>query len=391
MKHDADSGDEEVMTPADQMRLDAWLEAARNADVTSPEDAAADASPQRRAEHVRRLAENIDLASQQKAAIAKRRARAPWYAFAVAACFALVAASAGLGAFDDDAEETPAVAESGASLRQVVGTVIATRPDGQNQIVSAETVVALGDEISTTAEGFASLEAGKARVDLSSATTVALEELAAESQTFHLHAGRVDVSVPKVPGVKRQVKVRTSNALVVVYGTVFSVEVAKRDGKEVTSVGVSRGLVSVDHAGARIMLGPGSQWNSVDGLQGEDAKKDGEDASPTPPTPETDEPKEGQVRSAGRVRAASSKNVANVGKPAVEEEEVVELKAESDLAAQNRLFERAMNDRDAGNDELAVSRLRELLATYPKSPLRTTARAELRAAMRRQKEATKGD
>ncbi len=360
MKRKFESGDNESLLAGEQARLDAWLEAARSADVPSAEEAHLDASPDRRAEHVRTLAATIEVAAKQKQ---KRRALLPWYGFAAAACFALVATAAGLGGFesDDQQDAAPTAVQSGASLRQVVGTVIAVHPNGENQIVGADTVVSPGDEISTTAEGFASLEADKARVDLSSATTVQLEQLEAESQTFHLHVGRVDVSVPKVPGTKRQVKVRTPDALVSVHGTVFSVEVAKRDGKEVTSVGVTRGLVSVDHGGRRIMLPAGSQWNSIDGRLGEKPE--------TAPAPKVEEPKVEKHRA---VRRTTPPKI-----------------MQSDLAEQNRLFERAVQHRDSGNDELAIKGLRQLLAKHPTSPLRTTAQAELRAALRRSRQASK--
>lgn len=362
--------EDEDLAPSEQRRLDAWLDAARNADLTALEERPSSA-PERRALHVQRLAKLIQAVPEARTT--PRRWRGLWtWAAAAAAGLLLIVGAAKVNHFGPfRVEQSPPVASTpGASLRQVVGSVIARHPNGENSIMSADARVAAGDEISTTAEGFASLEVDKARVDLSNATTLQLETLGAESQIFHLQAGRVDVSVPKVPGKKRRLEVKTVDTLVTVLGTAFSVEFAHLDGEPLTSVNVTRGVVAVDRGGRRVTLHPGESWNSRDGKAGQ-TQAAAEDAPPVavPAAPVEAPP----------IRRAPP--------PAVVRPETETETEASQLAAQNRLFEQALHARDQGDDRLAARRLRQLLAKYPDAPLRSTVRAELRAATKRLAEA----
>lgn len=397
-----DSSDE--LASRDNERLDWWLDAARNADLSEFERGSVSgqsasgqsvsgqsvsgqsasgqsasgqsasgqqrtAQSQRRAAHIQQLSDVISAASAQRTRGVSRRL----WVFAAAAGLALVTGALALGMWS--ARDTGAVAVASeaegetASLRQVFGKVIATQADGKNRVIGPDTHVHRGDEISTTAEAFASLEAGAARVDLSSATTLQLEELEPETQVFRLNAGRVDVSVPKVPGRNRLVKVTTENAIVTVHGTVFSVEVRHEDRKPITTVGVTRGLVSVDLAGERVMLGAGESWNSRDGRSAEQVPP------PVNPVAEasvelTEETVVPRARVVRRVPAAPASVQASKA-------------SASDLAEQNRLFGQALRARDQGDDAAAIAHLRQLLGEYPGSPLRTTAQAELGSAKKR--------
>jgi hypothetical protein len=277
-------------------------------------------------------------------------------------------------------ELTAATGGATANLRQVVGKVIATRPGGQNRVVGADTPMVVGDELSTAAEAFASLEVGKARVDLSAATTLQLSELDTATQRFYLQAGRVDVSVPRVPGEPRLVQVTTADAKVTVHGTVFSVEVRQDEAGPVTTVGVTRGLVGVERKAAfgtlqsEVLLHPGETWNSRSGQVSSalGAVKGPRLASGT------------KARGASKATAPETREVRDEAVSSASDP--AEARRASDLAEQNRLFELAMRARDRGDDERAAQVLKQLLGAHPDSPLKATAQAELARANRRLEE-----
>src|SRR5690606_27610945 len=100
------------------------------------------------------------------------------------------------------------------------------------------------------------------RVDLTSATTVELVRTSGHDQAYRLRAGRVDVSVPHVPGESRRVEVITPDSVVKVRGTVFSVEVEATNGVNVTRVEVTRGSVGVEWSGQLHIVNAGDNWGS---------------------------------------------------------------------------------------------------------------------------------
>lgn len=415
------------MGPNEQQRLQTWLDAARRgqdsaleaasgAGATGPAgDGVVDfADRQRRARHVRALTELVRRAPLQR--LRARRDRWTLLGAAAAAVFALGVGGAALfGGSDgsiangaaggettqseiaslntkDATGEAEGAPRLSGNLRQVVGKVIATQPGGENRVVGPDTPVVAGDELSTAAEAFASLEAGKTRVDLSAATTVRLTQLDATTQTFFLQAGRVDISVPRVPGEQRLVQVTTADAKVTVHGTVFSVETKMDELGPVTTVGVTRGLVAVERvAGSRVgeetsvMLHPGESWNSRAGRSTSvlGAVKAAEADHATGAKRAT--------RVARGARSAAPKSNTEVRalhevesvSPPSESEANSAKKPNSDLGEANRLFELAMRARDRGDERGAIQSLRQLLSAYPDSPLKGTAQTELTQATRR--------
>ncbi len=342
------------MHPTDREELEQWLDQVRDVDVDELQRIHA---PQ---QQLARGAQLRNLSSLIREAPARRRAerRNRIFAFAAAASVALAGSFAGFSSWTASGDDQVAVVTD-ASLRQVFGKVLTTRPDGKTEVVSESTRVGGGDEISTTAEAFASLESGKARLDLSSATTVQLKEIADDAQTFHLQAGRVDVSVAKVPGNERLVKVTTTDSVVTVHGTVFSVEVGASDDGPVTRVGVTRGLVQVQNAGRSVMLRAGQRWSSLDA----------ERRDVTTPEP--------------RAEASGAESEVEPSTQATKPRRPSSGTKTSSLAKQNRLFSLGLRARDRGDDEAALTRFRELLAKYPDSPLRATVQSEMIAAKKR--------
>jgi hypothetical protein len=417
------------MDPNEPQRLQTWLDAARrgqdsaleaasSAGATGPTgDGVVDfADRQRRARHVRALTELIRRAPLQR--LRARRDRWTLLGAAAAAVFALGVGGAALfGGSDgsiaksaagvdpagaevagvnakDAAEDAEGATRVSGNLRQVVGKVIATQPGGENRVVGPDTPVVAGDELSTAAEAFASLEAGKARVDLSAATTVRLTQLDATTQTFFLQAGRVDISV-RVPGEQRLVQVTTADAKVTVHGTVFSVETKMDELGPVTTVGVTRGLVAVERvAGARVgeetsvMLHPGESWNSRAGrltsalgaVKATDADHGTGAKRATSAARMARGSRSAVLKSNTEVRALHEVDTST---PSTESEANSAKKPNSELGEANRLFELAMRARDRGDERGAIQNLRQLLSAYPDSPLKGTAQTELTQATRR--------
>jgi hypothetical protein len=388
------------VNPTDQERLGAWLQAARagadsaEREAAAPDDGVTDLGErQRRVSHLRRLSALVRNIPVLRAKQARDR-RFVWAGASVLAAAAVMVLS--VGAFGLlPQSDTPAVAQRApsASLRQVVGKVVATRPDGQNHVVSAEAQVLVGDEVSTTADAFASLEAGRARVDLSAATTLQLAELESDSQVFRLQAGRVDVSVPKLPGNEAQrIQVTTADATVTVHGTVFSVEVLRSDNGSITNVAVTRGLVAVERKGARVLLQPGDSWSSRSEpepkAQKPSAPSQKPSAQPGESTAEAAAVPIKPARAAKAAQLAQRPKADSTFEEGAEAQQRGALKSAAEtersrLAEQNRLFEHAMRARDRGEDQRVVGQLRQLLSSHPDSPLQSTALSELAAARRR--------
>ncbi len=333
----------ETNTPLDP-GLARWLEPLRELNPAVSEGAD-DAQQLRRAEHIQKLSALIRNvpATQQRT---KRRTQWAW-GFAAAAAMAVAA-----GATLFVQTQQPVVAthqvnnNDNANLRQLWGQVVARRHGGKTEVLAAGSGIGAGDELSTTAEGYASLDVGRVRVDLSSATTVELMRTETRNQAYRLRAGRVDLSVPHVPAEKQNLEVVTPNATVRVRGTVFSVEVDNQSGTPVTRVQVTRGSVGVEHNGSQQIVEAGQTWSSVN------AAVDDVVAA---------EPEE---------KAEPLANGATVGQRNQSPER-------SSLREQNQLYSRALQAQRRGNHRLAVQLFSTLIRKYPDSPLGPSAESEL--------------
>jgi hypothetical protein len=340
----------ETNTPLDP-GLARWLEPLRELNPSASEIAPDDAHQLRRAEHIQRLSAMI---RSVPAVQTQTRRKSQWLWGIAAAAAMLVAAGGTLLA----QAQQPAVAvqeadsSEGANLRQLWGQVVARRHGGQTEVLRAGSAIGTGDELSTTAEGYASLDVGRVRVDLSSATTMELMRTETRNQAYQLRAGRVDVSVPHVPSEKQQLEVITPNATVHVRGTVFSVEVDNHSGAPVTRVQVTRGSVGVDHNGAQHVVDAGQSWSSLNSTVGDVAVAEPDDRAEGLPS---------ETNNAGAAPRGQSAE-------------------RSSLREQNQLYARALQAQRRGNHRLAAQLFSALIRKYPDSPLGPSAQSELEHA-----------
>lgn len=301
----------------------------------------------RRADQIQKLGALIRSVPSVQA---KTRRRSQW-AWGFAAAAALMVAAGGT-LFLQAQPTAVATAEispnSTASLRQLWGQVVARHHGGRTEVLGAGASVSVGDELSTTAEGYASLDVGRVRVDLSNATTMELTRIETRNQAYGLRAGRVDVSVPHVPSEKQNVEVITPNAVVRVRGTVFSVEVDNHSGAPVTRVQVTRGSVGVEHNGIQQVVDAGQSWSSASAAVADVNEPEPEDKVASP-SGETSSPAANRGQSVER----------------------------SSLREQNQLFSRALQAQRRGNHRLAAQLFSTLVKKYPDSPLGPSAQTEL--------------
>lgn len=372
------SSPRQTNTPLDPA-LARWLEPLREltasgAETTADSDhcelrGSSEDEQLRRAQHIQHLR---SLIRNAPAVQTQTRRRSQWlWGFAAAAALTL---AAGGTLFVQSQKATPvAVNETPsthkANVRQLWGQVVARRAGGQTEVLGSGAAAAAGDELSTTAEAYASLDVGRVRVDLSSATTLELMQTEARSQSYRLRAGRVDVSVPHVPSEKQHLEVVTPNAVVQVKGTVFSVEVDSRMGDPVTRVQVTRGSVGVTYNGTQQTVAAGQTWSSthpspqfVDQPEPESSAPLEDAMEPAAGTQDSANP------SAGNITAANNGASATSRAPAQER---------SSLREENQLFSRALQAQRRGNTRLANQLFSTLLRKYPDSPLAPSARTEL--------------
>lgn len=327
-----------------EQKLERWLAPVRDNEVWL-EDAMGDSqatTQTRRAAHIDKLGELIRQVPSEKA---KLRRRSQWIWGVSAAAALLVAVMGSMLAQSQALSPSQTVATGDdAHLRQFFGQVVARREAGATEVLKPGAALFRGDELSTTAEAYASLDIGRTRIDMASATTVELVRTEVRDQAYKLRAGRVDVSVPKAPGEHRSLVVMTPDATVRVRGTVFSVEVEGERGASLTRVQVTRGSVSVEHEGKSRTLHAGDRWNSQ--------------LSPLPPLP----PEPSALRNEAAPKQTPSTSTST---------------STSSLADQNQLFAKALSAQRRGNHALAAHLYSRLLKRYPDSPLGQTARSEL--------------
>lgn len=264
------------------------------------------------------------------------------------------------------AKTTAPQAQSMASmmLSEVRGTVVAER-SGQAQVVAVGGALPLsaGDAVSTLndARAYLTLPA-QGKVELGSVTDLRVHESRPVAQRLELGCGHIEVSLPK-DGKQRSLVVGTPDAEISVVGTVFTVDVCRPATGEgaVTEVRVKRGAVRVVQRGrAGTLLSVGQTWASSGALVPFDAPP----CTPAPhqaALPEDDsEPSREQPR--------------KVTTPAIRKGE---------LAAQNRLYQAALDARNQRDDTRTVALLKELLIKYPDTPLRQEAQVERLRALKR--------
>ena len=337
------------MTPEDLLRT------LGNAPVPGEEPCRAAA---RRDQVVAHLASVISHPGQ------RRNARRFWVpvaaALALAASIALVAGATGVLRSHPPSQPVAALASPAARARAMEGTVLFAR-DGHIEPLSTTNEVPLfdGDELRTSAQGRATmLLSTGVIVDVAPASSLSLDTAhataSADRERLVLTLGRVDLTVPKLTG-GRTFGIRTPDAEVVVHGTRFSVVVTSGvAGKpSITAVQVTEGRVSVNHAGAEIVLSRGETWSSED--------------IPAPP----ESPSAVVAEPSGSVPAVVAGNAAKFPS------------APSSLAQENKLFQNAMDAKRRGDDRRVVSVLDSLLSRYAGSPLANNARVERFRALKR--------
>ncbi len=266
--------------------------------------------------------------------------------------------------------------ESGRDLRSDFGSAVA-----QVESVSGSVQVILGEGKPLGASGLPRVEAvhaerdsgaivrmgSGARILVGPSTSVEVSTLpaadAARREEISLSLGRVDVTVPRLDSGE-SFEVVTEQARVLVHGTRFLVEVGVREAAQWTKVAVTEGRVSVHHDSGVAVLGAGSTWTSL-----ADEKHDAEVAD------EPDYARRGPRASPKRQRPASNKRAQSRTAP----------QPRSSLAAENLLFQSAMQAARDGDDARALALMDEFLAKYPRSPLAPNALLERRRALTRVK------
>jgi hypothetical protein len=175
---------------------------------------------------------------------------------------------------------------------------------------------------------------------------------------FALSRGHIELHVDDHPSVRPKLTVETPDAEVVVTGTVFDVDVAGPPGSggTVTRVAVTKGRVLIRQKGIVVAtVSAGQSWRSEEVVVNE--------ASTDPAVAKTPS-------------AAATEHTIRVSPHA-------SPPAPGTLAAENELFQRALEAKRLGDDRSAVEQLGVMLAKYPRSPLCHEARLERMRAYHR--------
>lgn len=199
-----------------------------------------------------------------------------------------------------------------------------------------------------TAEGAAEIVfSSGSRTLISKRAALSIAEAgAAGREAIRVARGRVDVEVPE--GVASRVfSVRTPNAVVVVHGTRFSVDVDPRSPRAPTRVAVTRGVVTVTSGDEEVRLTAGQEWPD-----------DGASAAPEPTAP----------RRAVKHRASPKRAAREAPDPPP--------RGDSSLPEENRWFAVAMTKKKDGELASALSDVEAFIVRYPDSVLLQEARVE---------------
>jgi len=240
------------------------------------------------------------------------------------------------------------------------------------------------DWIRSGAKGGVTLASGNGtRITLGASSRLRADELTS-TRRFSLVSGHLDARVAKLGAGERFI-VDTPNVEVEVRGTHFSVAVtapapACADSGPVTVVKVSEGVVAVRFAAGQVLLHPGETWTApCPAGHAATAAAPREEPGATPQASALK-----LARRTGGLPATTKPATATPASRGVAARvsDTRTLRAEGDtlpasnLTEQNDLFQAAMDADRAGQTELALRKLADLLARYPGGPLAESARAE---------------
>jgi hypothetical protein len=179
------------------------------------------------------------------------------------------------------------------------------------------------------------------------------------AQRVRLDSGSIRCSVPKLAG-GREFSVSTPDALVVVHGTRFSVEVEPmEDGLSQTCVRVTEGRVAVHGAGSVVLLGAGDEHGCGDLAA----------SAVAPKLPTVSE--KVVTSTSAKPRKAADVGIAKANA----------AKEQGTLGRETELLQSALRAEQAGDIEGARRQLQQLLQRYPDSPLSDEASSMLRRVM----------
>lgn len=188
---------------------------------------------------------------------------------------------------------------------------------------------------------------------------------ARRSEALFLARGRVEVEVPKLDA-ERGFSVETPDARVTVHGTRFSVDVVTTPDGPRTRVGVTHGIVSVQHGGREVQLTAGQVWPAEAAPEAPaDAPADVVESPP-----EADAEDKAVEPAPERQAARAARSTRRPRSAAGREPDAGEL------AEQNRRFSRAMHLKNNGEAHAALSELTQIARRYPHSPLGQELRVE---------------
>ncbi|WP_437915786.1 FecR domain-containing protein [Sorangium sp. So ce302] len=321
-----------------------------------------------------RIAGRID---QLVADAAERRARAARRkrAAVAAAALAAVLAAAAAGVFIVvRARDAPPAA---AQVTALQGSVEIAAGGATRSPPSLALVPLASDEELRTGEGArakASLATG-ATVEVGPSTRVRFAPAGAgrdrAGDVVALEQGRIAVDVPPLPA-GTSLSVRTSDAVVTVHGTRFSVERRPDTAGEPaeTRVSVVEGRVAVHRGEVERFLSPGETWSSRDEERRSDRPAEGRPGdAPAPPRDL------GQDSAAGEGGRGDGAGEGGAGEPRAPRD-ARQAPSRASLTAENELLQGAMAARRRGQPRRAIERLDLLLGRYPDSPLAEIARVE---------------
>lgn len=254
-----------------------------------------------------------------------------------------------------------------AEVQALAGTLVVTHA-GRARVVDRNELPTLvgGDELETAADGEATLQTERSRIQVQPATQVSVLSPSVVEERIRLALGRLDLKVSKQPHSPRSVVVETPDAEVVVRGTEFTVAVGSENDVTVTRVRVTEGAVWVLHQGERELLSVGEEWASNGERKGKvPVTRDAPAEVPT--AVESAQP-------APRLRGRAASSAAASRAQAV---------AASSLRDQNRMYQLALDARNRGDDRKALELFAALIATYPDGHYSELAQVERMRALKR--------
>lgn len=254
-----------------------------------------------------------------------------------------------------------------AEVQSLTGTLVVTH-GGHARVVDRNELPTLvgGDELETAADGEATLQTERSRIQVQPATQVSVLSPSMVEERIRLALGRLDLKVSKQPHSPRSVVVETPDAEVVVRGTEFTVAVGSENDVTVTRVRVTEGAVWVLHQGERELLSVGEEWASNGERKGKALV--GRDSPEPAPVAIESVPRAPRSVRKGAVNAAASRAQAVTA---------------SSLREQNRMYQVALDARNRGDDRKALDLFAALIATYPDGHYAELAQVERMRALKR--------